>query len=116
MANPYRATAEFTAEGQTYRLRFDWNAACEFEQATGKTVSEVLSDVAAGRVSAVALRGLMWAGLHGDDRGVTLVRAGELIGLVGRVEAVRICGVALRYFFPELEAAPPDPPNPAPSQ
>ncbi|MCE9634402.1 MAG: hypothetical protein K8T90_01745 [Planctomycetes bacterium] len=50
---------------------------------------------------------------------MTLKDAGRLIDKLGRKEAQRVMGVALRFFFPELEPedakATTDPPTPAPS-
>lgn len=116
MPNPYRAEEEFTVEGRTYRLRFDWNAAVEFETATGRAISDVLADLAAQRVSATALRGLLWAGLRSSEPKLSLEAAGEVLDRLGRREAIRLCGTALRFYFPELGEQPPaDPQSPAPS-
>lgn len=123
MPNPYRAEAEFVVAGERYALRFDWNAAVDFEQATGRLVSQALTSLAACQLSATDLRGLLWAGLRASGRKLSLEEAGDLIPRIGRAEAVRLTGAALRYYFPELgeeaAAAPPgedaDPPRPAPS-
>lgn len=123
MPNPYRAEAEFLVAGERFALRFDWNAAVEFEQATGRLVSQALTSLAAGQLSATDLRGLLWAGLRAGGRRISIEEAGDLIPRIGRAEAVRVTGAALRYYFPELgdqgSAGPPgedaDPPRPAPS-
>lgn len=115
MPNPYRAEAEFEVEGRTYRLRYDWNAAVEFEAATGRAISDVLADLAAQRVSATALRGLLWAGLRCSEPKLTLEAVGEILDRLGRRAAIQLCGSALRFYFPELGEPPPDPQSPAPS-
>lgn len=118
MANKYRAEAEFSARGETWLLRWDWNAAVEFESAAGRCLSEALSEVAAGKLSATSLRAMLWAGLRAERPRVTLEEAGGLLAELGHKRAMELCGSALRYFFPEIADAPPgdaDPQSPAPS-
>lgn len=117
MPNPHRCEAEFVARSERFQLRWDWNAACEFEAATGRHISDALADVATGRLSAISLRGLLWAGLRAHHPQLSITDAGELIPVIGRAEAMRLVGTGLRYFYPELEAEPPpaDPQTPAPS-
>lgn len=126
MANQLRGEAELKAGDRVLRVAFDWNAAAEFEDASGVSLSDALLNISRGRLSAKALRAMLWAGLqkhHGRD--VDLQEAGRLIAEVGRKEAMRIMGVALRYFFPEIEeptegkgagpagaGPPPGPPSP----
>ena len=116
MANALRGEASFEADGRTYRLLYIWNAAAEFEEVAGRPLSDALLDVAREKLSAKSLRAMLWAGLREHHGDVTLQEAGRLIDRIGRREAQRVMGVALRYFFPELEATegrPPDPPKPA---
>ena len=116
MSNPHRGEASFEVEGKAYRVRFSWNAAAEYEEAAGKPLSDALFDIARERLSARSLRAMLWAGLQEHHQEVTLKDAGRLIDKMGRKEAQRVMGVALRYFFPELEPAEeraPDPPTPA---
>jgi hypothetical protein len=62
---------------------------------------------------------MLWAGLQDEHPDLTLKEAGRLIDKLGRKEAQRLMGVALRYFFPELDReeakATADPSTPAPS-
>jgi hypothetical protein len=118
MANPHRGEATLRDGETEYRLRFHWNAAAEYEEVTGQTLSEALANVARRRVSAKAVRAMLWAGLREHHPEVTLAQAGQIIDHVGRTEANRVLGVALRYYFPELEdeGPPADPQPPAPSQ
>ena len=116
MSNPHRGEASFEVEGKAYRVRFSWNAAAEYEEAAGKPLSDALFDIARERLSARSLRAMLWAGLQEHHQDVTLKEAGRLIDKMGRKEAQRVMGVALRYFFPELEPPEeraPDPPTPA---
>ena len=121
MANALRGEASFEAGGRTYHLKYDWNAAAEFEEAAGRPLSDALLDVAREKLSAKSLRAMLWAGLQEHHPEVTLKEAGRLIDRIGRREAQRVMGVALRYFFPELEpegdgkaAGPPAPAGTAP--
>ncbi len=120
MANPFRGEASFEVDGKAYRTRFSWNAAAEYEDAAGMPLSDALLDIAREKLSARSLRAMLWAGLQEHHTDVTLKGAGRLIDGMGRKEAQRVMGVALRYFFPELdpddaETAEADPPTPAPS-
>ena len=114
MGNPHRGEASFEVDGTAYRVRYSWNAAAEYEEAAGKPLSDALFDIARERLSARSLRAMLWAGLQEHHQDVTLKDAGRLIDKMGRKEAQRVMGVALRYFFPELEKdASPDPTTPA---
>ena len=119
MGNPLRGEASFEVAGKAYRIRYTWNAAAIYEEAAGRPLSDALLDVARERFSAKSLRAMLWAGLQDEHQDVTLRDAGRLIDKLGRKEAQRIMGVALRYFFPELEKeeakAAEGPPTPAPS-
>lgn len=119
MANHLRGEAELRCGADTYELKFTWNAAAEYESAMdGEPLSEALLLVAEKRLSARALRAMLWAGLRKNHPRVTILEAGEIIDEVGRSELLRVMGVALRYYFPELAAqddGAPDPPPPAAS-
>jgi hypothetical protein len=119
MGNPHRGETSFEVEGKAYRVRFSWNAAAAYEEAAGRPLSEALLDVARERFSAKSLRAMLWAGLQDEHPDLTLKEAGRLIDKLGRKEAQRLMGVALRYFFPELDReeakATADPSTPAPS-
>jgi hypothetical protein len=104
MGNPYRGEASFEVEGRTHRVHFTWNAAVAYEEATGRPLSDALLDLANGKLSARSLRAMLWAGLQEAGEDVTPKDAGRLIDRLGRKDARRILGVALRFFFPELEA------------
>ena len=114
MANPLRGEASFEVEGKPYRVKFDWNAAAEYEDATGRALSDALLDVAKQRLSAKSLRAFLWAGLQANHPEVAIRDAGDILAKIGRKEAQRVMGVAMRYYFPELEEGKdPDPLKPA---
>ncbi len=116
MSNTFRGEASFEVEGRAFRVRFSWNAAAEYEDAAGRHLSDALFDIAREKLSARSLRAMLWAGLQEHHPEVTLKEAGGLIDKLGRKEAQRVMGVALRYFFPEIahgEEKGPDPTTPA---
>jgi hypothetical protein len=115
VGNPYRAEASFEVGSKTYRLRYDWNSAVEFETASGKKLGDAMFELLNLTISATSLRAMLWAGLRQKHPKVTLTRAGVLMGRIGRSEVMRLAGVALRYYYPELMGDPPDPQTPAPA-
>jgi len=116
MANPHRGEASFEVDDKTYRLRFSWNAAAEFEEPAGRSFYDAADALAAGRLSVRTLRAMLWAGLQEHHPGLTLRDAGVLIERIGQVEAWGLVRRAIEYFFPPSEAAAsPDPPAPAAS-
>jgi hypothetical protein len=117
MANPHRGEASFEVEGKTYRLRFSWNAAAEFEEPAGRSFYDAADTLAVGRLSVRTLRAMLWAGLQEHHPGLTLREAGVLIEKIGQIEAWTLVRKAIEYFFPTAEAEKaPDPPEPAASQ
>lgn len=57
-------------------LRFDLNALADFEQECGMGFAQLMQTKAAF----ATVRAMVWAGLKWQDRGLTVERAGELIG------------------------------------
>lgn len=58
------------------RLRYDINAIADLEEKLGRGVGAMLSEEAMGLST---VRGLLWAGLKWEDRGLTVDRAGQLL-------------------------------------
>lgn len=58
------------------RLRFDVNALADLEEKMGVSFAMLLHPSRAGFSS---YRGLIWAGLKWEDRGLTLERAGNML-------------------------------------
>ena len=57
--------------GKTRNIRYNFNALCDIEEATGKPITEI-SGLSSIRV-------LLWAGLRWEDRGLTAQRVGTWI-------------------------------------
>ena len=112
MANGKRCEAEFKVGDTTYRLKFDWNAAAEFEDACGLVLSDLMLQALRKRVSAKSVRGMLWAGLRRHHPEVDLAAAGRLIDSLGRAAAVELLSNGLLYYFPELDKEAKDRPRP----
>ncbi len=108
---------EVRQERVPYTLRFSWNAAAEFEQVAGKTLTAALDELSRQALSAVSARALLWAGLREKHPGVTLLHAGRLIDRLGWKRVLELMNHAFEYYFPKEEETEPgaDPPTPAPS-
>jgi hypothetical protein len=79
MANRFLGEVSVDAGGKSYKLRMDFNAMCEFEDATGKDALEVLAGMEGGKASVKHLRALAWAALRKHHPDTTLEDAGEII-------------------------------------
>ena len=93
MANRFLGEIAIAAgEGKSYSLRLDFNAMCEFEEATGRNALEALSAMESGKGAMLEMRALMWAALRRHHPDVTLAEAGDLLSnnvdaLVDLIEA-----------------------------
>lgn len=104
MANPHRGEVALTAGGKVYTLTFDINAVCELEEALGKGVSEIVSDMS--RVSTV--RAVLWAGLRHHHK-VTLEEAGDIMHTAGAAATAQAINKAMGLAFAQPEDAPVNP-------
>lgn len=57
-------------------LRYDFNVLADFEQEMGMGFAQMMSN----RATFGTARGLIWAGLKHEDRGLTIERVGKLMG------------------------------------
>lgn len=60
--------------GRSRQLRFDFNAVADLEDHFGKGIRAILSEE---QVGFKVLRGMYWAGLKWNNRGLTLPRVGD---------------------------------------
>lgn len=68
MANPERGELSVTVGGKAYTLRPTFDALCEFETLTGKSLDSMLESINNGSLS--GLRAVVWCVLqdqHGDE-------------------------------------------------
>jgi hypothetical protein len=110
MGNPYRGEASFDALGESWTLRFNTNALCEFEEASGVKVSAI----GAG-MGFKELRALLWAGLghhHRRKRG-TLESVGAMMDEIGAQELAALVMKAMTSAFPAKDGDAESPPQAA---
>ena len=67
---------EFEVKGRTHRLRYDFNALADIEEASGMGIAKIFS---ADMIGLNTIRLLVWAGLKHEDHGITTQRAGLVI-------------------------------------
>ena len=96
---------EFEVKGKMKRLRYDFNAIADIEEISGMGIPKMFS---VGMLGLNTLRLLMWGGLKHEDHGITIQRAGMIVGdmieeghdfdsvFMIAIEAMTKCGV-----FPE---------------
>lgn len=79
MSNRFLGEATATLDGKAYTLRCDFNAMCEFEDATGKDALATFEAFEAGKVSVKDMRAIMWSFMLHHHPEATLTEAGELL-------------------------------------
>lgn len=70
--------------GQERTIRFDYNALCSFEQATGKSFLKFVDDLENQGLLSMQLsdlRALLWAGLLHEDEKLKIADVGNLLNL-----------------------------------
>lgn len=67
---------EFEVAGQVKRMRFDFNAVSDLEDRFDMGIAEMMTE---RRVGFRIIRGLYWAGLKWQDKGLTMERAGNIV-------------------------------------
>lgn len=79
MANSFHGEATATVGGDRYTLRLDFNAMCDFEEATGANAMDVLAAFEKGKASTVHLRALVWAMMQAHHPGLPIRVAGDIL-------------------------------------
>jgi hypothetical protein len=79
MANRFLGEATVDVDGRRWTLRCDFNAMCEFEDATGKDALTVFGEFETGKVGVKDMRAMMWAFLQHHHPDATLQDAGDLL-------------------------------------
>lgn len=105
MANPHKGEVTLQAGGETYRLRFTTNAMCELEDATGKTISEIVADLSDEKTppGLRTMRVLLWAALIEHQEGTTVKDAGKICDEVGMASIGALIGKAIQQAFPDVD-------------
>lgn len=79
MSNRFFGESTTEHDGKTYTLRCDFNAMCEFEDATGKDALATFEAFETGKVSVKDMRAIMWSFLLHHHPDATLALAGDIL-------------------------------------
>ncbi|SEI10103.1 gene transfer agent family protein [Paracoccus alkenifer] len=79
MANSFRGEVTLTHDGQDYTMVLDFNALCEYEDATGDSWNGFFERLDSGAIRATELRTMVWAGLRSHHPDITLPQAGAVL-------------------------------------
>lgn len=103
MANAQKGEVTLEAGGETYRLQFTTNAMCELEDATGKTINEVVAELsdADNPPGMKTMRVLLWAAMVEHREGVTIRDAGVICDEIGVGNVGELIGDAFQAAFPD---------------
>ena len=96
MANHQRGMFDIETPEKTYKFHLDYNALCEVEQRTGKTIPDLLDNP-----GLLEIRTIMHAGLLEADESITEKQAGDIIGEIGMGKASEIIQQAAANIFPQ---------------
>lgn len=77
MENDNHDFVQFDELDKPRRIRFDTNAICDFDDAAGRSIMDVV--FGDDRLTTGDIRILLWAGLKWEDRRLTKERAGTLL-------------------------------------
>ena len=79
MANRFLGEVAVEVDGETWTLRCDFNAMCEFEDATGKQAMATFEAFERGKASTKDMRAMMWSFMRRHHPDATLQDAGDLL-------------------------------------
>ena len=85
------------------RLLIDFNAMCNFEEATGKAFLEFADSMTAGTAPMKDIRALLWACLIHEDKSLSIEKVGELFTYSTVQEVVMKLLEAFKANMPEKE-------------
>lgn len=68
--------------GEIYRFKMSFNAMCDLEEVTGKTLAEVVAEMEINP-SITTMRALFWAALQEHHAGFTIKDVGDLMQELG---------------------------------
>jgi hypothetical protein len=86
MSNAHKGEVSFKVQDAEYTLVMSWNAMCELEAETEKSLPTVLKDLQ----RATTVRALLWALLRTKHPDITLTQAGNIIDQVGPVKTTEV--------------------------
>ncbi|TQS73296.1 gene transfer agent family protein [Rhodobacteraceae bacterium] len=105
MVNHIRGEAAVWIGGRQLVMIMDFNAICDLEGATGRSVEDIFDDLDQGRVMARDLRAIAYALLQQRQPKMGLREVGELIGHHG-AEVMDGVRATMNAAFPPADEAP----------
>ncbi len=103
MAKAVKGEASLTtSDGQTLTLAYDFDALCEVEDAAGKSIGEVLTEISKGSPRLKTARALIFGGLQAHHPDIELTQVGEFILTDGALFTSAM-EKALTAAFPKAE-------------
>lgn len=116
MANPHLGEVPLKAGDETYKVSLSLNAMCELEEAFGRPLLEVISDLEAAQenpngLRITTLRTLVWGALQDHHPDIDLKGAGIIAGLAGLPVVMEAIVKAIHLAFPQAktQGAKPNP-------
>lgn len=98
------------------KLKYDFNALCEFEAVTGVNLLQPTSaEHPLAKPSLSTLRAFLYAGLKHEDPTLTLFQAGDLLGDVGANYVMAKVSEAYTTALPKAEEGKGATPDPQPA-
>lgn len=99
MANPHKGEVAFEANGETYKLVFDFNAICELEDALGVSASAI-GEAIGDKLS--NLRTVFRIGLS-RHHNLSDPETGDILTDIGGEKAGELIGQAFSLSFPSAD-------------
>lgn len=111
MANKHKGEVTLQVGSVAYVMRLSVNALCYLEEATGKPVNQVMSELQNGSdIKLGTLRQIVHASLVEQHKDVDLEKAGDIMEEAGiKVVVDKLTEALLAAFPPEAKAADKDP-------
>lgn len=95
-----RGGIPFDALGKRHELRFTTNALCRIQDRTGKSMKDILGELADPKMILPTYRLLI-----AEGAGVTLEDAGDIMDDIGMAKVDDLVAAALKLAFPPAEDA-----------
>lgn len=117
MANPHKGEVDLDIDGATYKVSLSLNAMCELEDAFGRPLLAVISDLQAAQADPTkmrisTIRTLVWGALQDHHHDVDIKEAGRLAGRAGLAAIMGAVQEAVFLAFPDAKAKAKAKPNP----
>lgn len=100
MANRFLGELAAEHDGTAYTLRFDFNAMCDFEAATGKNAMQAIAEFEGGSIGFTEMRALIYSALVQDHPDADVKLAGKILSA-----DMDVLSRLITAAFPEVKAS-----------